>query len=333
MALDEKILHMRKKIGWSQEELAEKCGVSRQSVSKWESGQSVPDLNKILILSDLFHVSTDYLLKDKTEEYDGTSKTEDGYPAQDETIKSRIITRSEAEAYLELVRESAPRIALGVLLCILSPVTVMLLGCFAEYHVFSITDHMAGGIGVTVLLILIAIAVSIFIPTGMRLGKYEYMEHEAFELEDGVAYELQRQNEEKSRHFAQKIAVGVILCILAVVPLMVAAALQATDITYCVLTGVLLAIISVGVYILVREGMLHGSYQILLQVGDYTRYNKKAGSLESKISSVYWPCVTAVYLGYSFLTANWGYSWIIWPIAGVSFAAIKGICRIIKNKQ
>ena len=61
-------MQLRKKNGWSQEELAEQINVSRQSVSKWESGASIPDLNKILMLSQIFGVSTDYLLKDEMEE-------------------------------------------------------------------------------------------------------------------------------------------------------------------------------------------------------------------------------------------------------------------------
>lgn len=65
MILADKIIEERKKNGWSQEELAEKLGVSRQSVSKWESAQSVPDLNRILNMSKIFGVSTDYLLKDE----------------------------------------------------------------------------------------------------------------------------------------------------------------------------------------------------------------------------------------------------------------------------
>lgn len=68
MILAEKIMQLRKKNGWSQEELAEQLNVSRQSVSKWESAQSIPDLNKILAMSELFGVSTDYLLKDDAEE-------------------------------------------------------------------------------------------------------------------------------------------------------------------------------------------------------------------------------------------------------------------------
>ena len=69
MILADKIMQLRKQKGWSQEELAEKLGISRQSVSKWESGMSVPDLDKILKLGELFAVSTDYLLKEEMEEY------------------------------------------------------------------------------------------------------------------------------------------------------------------------------------------------------------------------------------------------------------------------
>ena len=66
--LSEKIINLRKSRGWSQEELAEKLDVSRQSVSKWESGVSNPELDKIVAMSTLFGVSTDYLLKDSATE-------------------------------------------------------------------------------------------------------------------------------------------------------------------------------------------------------------------------------------------------------------------------
>lgn len=59
----ERIQKLRKTKGISQEELAEKVGVSRQAVSKWESEQSIPDIEKIIILSNYFEVTTDYLLK------------------------------------------------------------------------------------------------------------------------------------------------------------------------------------------------------------------------------------------------------------------------------
>lgn len=65
MKLEEKIALLRKQKGWSQEELAFRLDVSRQSVSKWETGDSLPDLDKIIKLSDVFEVSTDYLLKEE----------------------------------------------------------------------------------------------------------------------------------------------------------------------------------------------------------------------------------------------------------------------------
>ena len=67
MILADKIIEERKKNGWTQEDLAQKLGVSRQSVSKWESAGAIPDLKKIIQLGDLFGVSTDYLLKDEVE--------------------------------------------------------------------------------------------------------------------------------------------------------------------------------------------------------------------------------------------------------------------------
>ncbi|MCD7887911.1 MAG: helix-turn-helix domain-containing protein [Clostridiales bacterium] len=63
MNIADRIQQLRKARGISQEELADQVGVSRQAVSKWESEQSVPDLNKIVLLSDYFGVTTDYLLK------------------------------------------------------------------------------------------------------------------------------------------------------------------------------------------------------------------------------------------------------------------------------
>ena len=64
MPLADKIIELRKKQGWSQIDLADRLDVSRQSVSKWEMAQAVPELDKIIKMSELFSVTTDYLLKD-----------------------------------------------------------------------------------------------------------------------------------------------------------------------------------------------------------------------------------------------------------------------------
>ena len=63
MDFSERLLTLRKEMDLTQEQLAEKMNVSRQSISKWESGQAVPELEKIIALSTIFDVTTDYLLK------------------------------------------------------------------------------------------------------------------------------------------------------------------------------------------------------------------------------------------------------------------------------
>ena len=70
MILADKIIKLRKENGMSQEELSERLGVSRQAVSKWECNETVPDLQKIIQLSEMFYVTTDYLLKDYIESVD-----------------------------------------------------------------------------------------------------------------------------------------------------------------------------------------------------------------------------------------------------------------------
>lgn len=67
MKLSEKIIELRKAKGMTQEELASICNVSRQSISKWEADIALPELDKLLVLSDTFHVSVDVLIKDELE--------------------------------------------------------------------------------------------------------------------------------------------------------------------------------------------------------------------------------------------------------------------------
>lgn len=114
MILSEKIAEERKKNGWSQEELAEKLSVSRQAVSKWESAQSVPDLQRVLRMAEIFGVSTDYLLKDEIgkEEFEKISD----YRTEDTTLRN--VSMEEANRFLEwkLSRMEFREYALGLYL-------------------------------------------------------------------------------------------------------------------------------------------------------------------------------------------------------------------------
>ena len=161
MILAEKITALRKKNGWSQEELAMQLNVSRQSVSKWESAASIPDLDRILQLSRLFGVTTDYLLKDDAEEL----AAPDVYTEE----PKRSVSFDEANAFLREARLSAWRIAIGVALCILSPIALIVLSGVAEYVPGMLTENAALGLGFTILLLLVCGGAVLFVFSGMKL--------------------------------------------------------------------------------------------------------------------------------------------------------------------
>ena len=147
MTLADKIIDLRRKSGWSQEELAHRLNVSRQSVSKWEGAQSVPEVEKLLQMSRFFRVSTDYLLKDeleRPEKIDGPTTPPQPIPSDEPAPNPRPLRRMSrelAEEYLDRRQRCAPRIALATFLCILSPIPLLLLTGMSQDTRFAITEE------------------------------------------------------------------------------------------------------------------------------------------------------------------------------------------------
>ena len=325
MILADKIIDLRKKAGWSQEELAEKLGVSRQSVSKWEGAQSIPDMNKILQLSELFGVSTDYLLKDSME-------AAETVPSQDTDAEdATFVSMEEANAFLSYKAESAPRIALGVLLCILSPIALILLGGAQESGRLAITEMQAAMIGLIVLLLMVAGAVLLFVLTGMKGSKFEYLEKNALDTAYGVSGMVRERMQREESDHTRSIAVGVVLCVLAAIPLFVLLLWRGEDEFYGVLgISAILTLAGIGVHILVKASIPWEGYRMLLEEGDYTRDRKRTNR---QYAGIYWCIVTAAYLAVSFLTNRWDMTWIIWPVAAVLFGAVGEIGKLRGNRM
>lgn len=324
MILADKITEERKRNGWSQEEMAEKLGVSRQAVSKWESAGAVPDLQRIIQLSQLFDVTTDYLLRDELVREEGLAVSQE---AQKETQNLRRVSMEEANAFLEAKQKAAPTVANAVTMCILSPALLVILGTMAEEQKFHVTEALATAVGLTVLFGLIAIAVFQFITYGIRESSMEHLEKEAFETEYGVSGMVRQRSREYEPVFTRGIAIGVVLCIVSVVPIVIAGAMNAPDYVCGLMVALLLVMIGAGVNLIIRVSMIKASCDTLLQEGEFSRKEKKAKKKLDAFDSAYWCLTTAVYLGWSFWTMRWDMTWIIWPVAGVLFAAISAILR------
>lgn len=324
MILADKIIRLRKKNGWSQEELAERMQVSRQSVSKWEGAQSVPDLEKILMLGQLFGVTTDYLLKDEIEQEEFTD--------DNGTANAKRITLEEANDFLQWRKSASVRIALGTFLCILSAIPLMILGAMAEETNYDIAENIAGGMGITILLGIVAVAVAIFISCGFRNAAFDFIDKEPFETEYGVAGMVKERQRGYKRTYARCNVIGACVCILSPVPLLMGA-FTGNDFFVVIMLAVTMILAGIGVVFFIISGVRWASMQKLLQEGEFTRREKKKSRIKESVATAYWLLATAVYLAWSLMTDAWEITWIVWPVAGILFAVVMCICNLLADRE
>lgn len=328
MILADKIIELRKKAGWSQEELAEQLGVTRQSVSKWEGAQSVPDMEKVVQMSRLFGVTTDFLLKDELEA---------PQPAEGETGENqRRVTMEEAALYLSLRKAAAPKMALATFLCVLSPIPLILLSGLAETARFPLPENAAAGLGLCVLLLLVSVAVTIFLICASKVRAFAFLEKEPFETAYGVTGMVQKHRTAFQKTYTRCNIGGTVLCILAVLPLFASICFSVVDIVYVAAVCLLLFMAACGCFLFVLGGTYEAAMQKLLEEGDYTRKNKANSGVYTAISTGYWLLVTAVFLFYTFGPNGNGqakYSWFIWAIGGVLYGVLAAILGAIRHKK
>ena len=324
MILADKIIRLRKKNGWSQEELAEKMKVSRQAVSKWESAQTTPDLVKILQLGNLFGVTTDYLLKDDLEDEKFTDSA-DAPPI-------RKITLAEANKYMEQRKGASVQIAIATFLCIVSIIPLLLLTALSEVTSLPIAENTAIGIGVVAIFPIVAFAVYIFIRVGFQNAPYEFLEKEPFEREYGVTGLVRDRQKAYRSTYVKYHYIGACCCILSPVPLLCGAFSENGLLTMLSLCITML-VAGIGVIFFIVAGVRWASMQKLLKEGEFSEKRKQKSKINEAIGTAYWLIATAVYLGWSFLTNDWYITWVVWPIAGILFAVVVLICNLVIDKQ
>lgn len=332
MILAEKIINLRKKNGWSQEELAEKLGVTRQSISKYEGAQSIPDLDKILKLSEIFGVTTDYLIKDELEEEEyAPSQMHENESESDRSVHK--VTMEMANEYLQIIDWSAGKTAFATMLCILSPIVLLMLGAMSEMPDYHISENVAAGIGICVLIVLIAIAVTIFILCGMKTKKYEFMEKEDIETAYEVSGMVKEKRDAYHSLYVTQLVIGITCCICSVIPLFGTLAVSESDFYMVSAVCMLLTLVAIGTYFIVRSAAKMNAMNQLLEEEDYTRQKKHENKKMSGQVMVYWLIATAIYLAWSFTTNDWDRTWIIWPVVGVLFPAFYAILNGIRKKS
>ena len=321
MILADNIIRLRKQAGWSQEELAEQLGVSRQAVSKWESAQATPDLDKILALSTLFGVTTDHLLK-------GESPAK---AAEGERIKR--LSLAEATAYLDERRRAAWRIAIATLLCILSPLVLILLGALSEPPYSFVSEAVAGVIGLSALFALILCAVPLFLLCSFRNEPYEFLDKSIpFTLECGVREAVTARKSAFRRTYVRQNIIATCLCIAAPIPL-ITTAFADDELLSVLMLCVLFLLVGSGVTVFIVAGVPNAAMQKLLREGDYTDSEKARRGLREAVGFAYWGLLTAIFLVWSFMTAYWHISWTVFAVGAVLFPVVMRICDAISDRR
>ena len=309
MSFGTNLQFLRDKAGMTQEELAEQLQVSRQSVSKWESDASFPEMEKLLVLCELFHTNLDTLLRGNVQES----------------------MRADTIGYDRFMNWFSNWIALGVGLIILS--VAVGLGCRGWFGASEIAVP-------AVLLSGVAVAVAILVVAGMRYDRFE-KEHPM--IQD---FYTQEQREQYLNRFPFLIALPVALIIIGTLWLVLLGewAEQQGERAELGLVAGYLATVAVAVSVLVWAALRKGKYDI----DTWNKIHNPSPELLARQKKAGWVCgaimiaATVIYMILGFgsmaLTGDygggwgWRWGWIVYPIAGVSCALASHLIEKEENE-
>ena len=247
-------------------------------------------------------------------------------------VTSRYLSRDQALRFLTRKKHYSRRIALGTAVLILAALPLIILSYLAEAGSISENEAMIGGIGL--LFILLAFGVGLLIVTGIKSEREDELEHEHVVLERGTREHILLLKDESTGRFAGMIAGGVVLILAAAGFTAIAGLIEGRDNVLMFSAVIVLAVsIAAAVALFILAGSERRSYDILLNRGEFTLSKRRSSSKLERLAGVYWIAVTALYLGWSFISGRWGITWIVWPAAAVLYALVAQVVQIVDARQ
>ena len=298
MNLGENLISLRKKENMSQEDLAEKLDVSRQAISKWESGQGYPEMEKIIKISEIFNYNIDLLIKGKVDE-------------------NQI---NDIEKYDNFMKKIGKNISIALFLILLG-VTLLLLYIGHNPNIKNLTEKEIT-IGVVLLLIFVLLSLPIFIISGLNMDSFKKKNPKI------TSYYNEKEIEKFDKKFGIILAGSISLILIGVIQLLLMIGLKTYE-NELTSVGLFMIYITITVPIITYYGIQKDKY-------DLNKYNKtnnielkKETELIGKISAVIMLTSTIIYFILGFIFNLWKYNWMLFPIGGM----ICGIFAIILNKE
>ena len=297
MSLSENLQNLRKIKNMSQEELAEKLNVSRQAVSKWESGNGYPETEKIISICEIFDCSMDELVKGK--------------------ITADI--KSEKNEYGEVMDKEAKYTSAGIFAILLGVSFMLTLLGLAPNP--EMEDKFAL-IGVVLILIGVVFAVPLFIISGQKLENFKKKNEKIANIYS------EEESEKQKDKYTKFIAGGVGIVLLGVTIMMLLISLNVFG-DSVLPVAILMYFVTVGVSILVYADKKKAKYDIERYNKENSEEYKKTDDLVGKICGVIMLLATIVFLIWGFAFNSWNINWIVFPIGGM----LCGITGVILQKE
>lgn len=280
MNFGENLQTLRKLKNYSQEDLADKLQVSRQAVSKWESGTGFPETEKLISICDLFDCSMDELVKGKIS----------------------IDSNSEKEVYDSFMNKFSRSISLAIMLILIGATLLLtILG-------FNIDNDM---FGIVILLIFVVFSVPIFIVKGIEMENFKTKYPKLSNIYS------QEEIDSYNKKFAKMIAMSISIILIGVVVMMTTIALKIFDDSSTFPVSILMCFISVAVPLLVNTGIQKDKYDIEKYNKENSMYSKDELDKVGAYCGVIMLVATIIYFLISFIFNIWEISWIVFPVGGM----------------
>lgn len=224
--------------------------------------------------------------------------------------------------YAKGKKKSALFIAGGTFLCIVSVASIIMLDMLKCNE----------AVGVVAMFGCILVAVGMFVYNGIKMKEFDHIKKEAWQIDKKTAEYFLGEKKNFATIAAIRKSIGVVLCAGCWLPASICDGLNVNE----NLGGALLfVLVGIGVFLIVQSNIVLSAYNVVLSINDKStvsgNYGKQKNDMVyendtvAAIMSIYWGIVTCLYLIWSFLTFQWGISWIIWPIAVIVRTLINSI--------
>ena len=332
MVLADKIILLRKKSGLSQEELAFKLNVTRQSVSKWESAQSIPEIEKIVEIGKLFDISIDVLLNDNLQ-------IDEKKEVKEESKKVITVTKSEAQSYIASVNKSKLFFALGVLLSVLSLASFVLVAEVRYYYNTLISYYGAVFTAIGLFIVFVVSVFSMFYIASNIEAQYKHLKKNDISLDsDAKTYILDEKKKFSNKYFIYNL-VGTILCVLAIFPLIVGLCgnFYKTELIFSkraiiACYTLVFMLIPIGTCLCAYVKHLNNAFNRLLRIEQYTDEAKKIRRINWVVSGVLYP-IAAIIRIILFFTVQSFFTILTWPVAVLLHIAVYIVIKFVVSKN